>query len=155
VVRISKSGHVHVISSVPWLGSVYGIAVDRSTGTIFVLDSGGAVDRISPSGHLSTLASGPPFSNGLWAIARAPDGTLCVTDAAKEQLDRVNPKTGAVHKVTSLPGIEPFGVVAASNTILYTTDFGAGTISRVNVKTRHVAPVASGLTDPIGIAVQP
>jgi streptogramin lyase len=156
VVRVSaKTGHVHVLTSGPWLGVPYGVAVDRHTGTIYVLDSGGAVDRLSPSGHLSTLASGPPLSTGLWAIARGPDGTLYVTDADKHQLDRVNPKTGVVHKVATLPGSLPYGVAAASNRIVYTTDFGAGTVSRVNVKTGHVAPVASGLSSPLGIAVQP
>jgi streptogramin lyase len=154
VVRISKTGHVQVLSKGPWVGSVYGIAVDRRHGKIFVL-SNGAVYQLSPTGHRSKLASGPPLSNGLWAIARSPDGTLYVTDANNDQLDRVNPKTGAAHVVASLPGLAPYGVVAASNRIVYTTDISDGTISRVDVTTGHVAPVASGLTTPIGIAVQP
>jgi streptogramin lyase len=157
VVRVSKTGDVSVLSPRHhhWLGFVQGVAVDPHTGTIYVLDTGGAVDRLSPSGHLSTLASGSPFSNGLWTITRGPDGTLYVTDASKHQLDRVNPKNGAVHKVASLPGSQPYGVAAASNKIVYTTDINAGTVSRINVKTGHVAPVATGLTEPIGIAVQP
>ena len=154
VVRVNpKTGDVHKIIAGGWLADPQGVAVNPHTGAIYVVDYGGAVDRLTPSGHRSTIASGAPFS-APWGITRAPDGTLYVNDDGDNTLYRVNPKTGGVHSVAAL-GSQAYGVVAASNRTAYATDFGTGTVSRVNLKTGDVTPAASGLNRPIGITVEP
>jgi len=157
IVRVNpKTGHVKVLSRGPWLGDPYSVQVDPHDGTIYVLDSGGAVDRLKSDGTLKTIASGPPFSTDLWGFARSPDGTLFVTDDASHSLLRVNPKTGGVHTVAATGiGNDPFGVVAPSNKVVYTTDYGTGSVFRVKVATGHVSPVVTGLPPLIGIEVAP
>lgn len=155
VIKVNRrTGGIHTIKAGGWLAYPYGVAIDPHTGTIFVLDSGGAVDRLTPSGHRSTLASGAPLSTELWAIARAPDGTLFVTDNSTEQLYRINPRTGGVHLVASGLGSEPFGVTVGLDGKVYTTDLSVGTVNRVNPDTGNVTQVAP-LSGALGIAVQP
>ena len=155
VIRVNrKTGALHTIKAGGWLGSPLNVAVNPHTGTIFVVDDGGAIDRLSPSGHRSTLASEPPFSS-LSAIARARHGTLFVTDSSKDKLFRVNPQTGAVRAVASGLGADPYGVTAAPRGKVYTTDYAGGTVNRVNPRTGNVRPIASGLDRPIGITVEP
>jgi streptogramin lyase len=156
VLRVNRrTGSVHAITSGSWLGYPYGVAIDPHTGVIFVVDSGGAVDRVTPGGHRSTLASGPPFSSQLYATARSPNGTLFVTDSGTSTLFRVNPRTAAVHPVAAGIGGSPYGVTVGLDGKVYTTDYSGGTVTRVNPATGNVSPVAGGLMAPIGITVQP
>jgi streptogramin lyase len=151
-----KTGHVHTLARGPWRQYAYGVQVDPHTRTIYVLDSGGAVDRIRSNGSLKKVAAGGVLNNEAWGFARSPNGMLYVTEQTTGSLVSVNPKTGAVHTVvTTGLGSSPYGAVAVSNKLVYTTDYSSGTVFRVNVATGQVSPVASGIAGPIGIDAAP
>jgi streptogramin lyase len=150
-----KSGHVHTLSRGPWRQYAYGVQVDPHTGTIYVLDSGGAVDRIRSNGSLKKVAAGGVLDNDAWGFARSPNGMLYVTEQGNGSLVSVNPKSRAVHTVATGLGADPYGAVAASNKVVYTTDYSSGTVFRVNVDTGHVSTAASGIVAPIGIDLAP
>jgi DNA-binding beta-propeller fold protein YncE len=68
----------------------FGIAA-APDGTIFVADAGHAhrIRRISPDGHVETVASGFSTPSGL---ALAPDGTLYIADTGNHVIRRITPE---------------------------------------------------------------
>ena len=129
----------------------YGVAVSPA-GHTFVTDAGGEVLRIARNGSRRTIAESPDLS-APWSIARAPDGTLFVGDQGANQVLRVNPDSGSVTPVA--PVEYPLGIAVAPSGALFVTSYEAGEVVRINPGGGAPQTVATDLSEPVGIAIEP
>ena len=152
-----------------------GIAVNRSTGMMYVVDSGNeTVRRISPEGTVITLAGVPGSrgsEDGTGANARfcSPrglaidsDGTLYLADACNHTIRSITP-AGATATVAGLAGSfgnadgtsgarfsTPTGVAVAGG-FVYVADQGNYSVRRIRLSDHQVTTIAGLSGTPGGV----
>ena len=122
-----------------------------------------AIYKVDPvSGDTAVVSSAGIFSNGVSAIAAAPDGNLLVADQGGGPIGngsviRVHPGTGAQNTVTSLGllGGGPIGITVAANGDILVAEWRARAVLRVDPVTGAQSVVSSGgiLTGPTSVSV--
>jgi sugar lactone lactonase YvrE len=136
--------------SATFSSSTDGIAVDKS-GNIYVADTdNGAIRKITPSGKVTTLASGFALPFGV-AVDR--HGTVYVADNGV--VDKISPDGTVGTLVTGYPQIQ--GVAVDADGFIYVTynlTSTDGVVERIT-PTGVATTVAGGFTDPTGLVVGP
>jgi Ca2+-binding RTX toxin-like protein len=120
-----------------------------------------AIYRVNlTTGAVSTVASGPPLELP-YDVSTAPNGQLLALNRASPSntLVSVNPKTGSMQTVTTLPQqVDGDGLDVAPNGDVYLSDYhNPGAIQRVDSRTDTATEVASGgsITGPGAVVVEP
>lgn len=109
-----------------------------------------AVHALDRDGRLTKLADLPGDPAGL---AVAADGTAYVSDAASGEITGVSPGGASTLAVLGKDAA-PRGLVVSADGSLYAALAGAGRVVRVG-RDGASAPVAEGLTEPIGVGLEP
>ncbi|HSU33113.1 MAG TPA: hypothetical protein VLJ11_17945 [Bryobacteraceae bacterium] len=140
----------------PSLSSPQEIVLD-SNGNLYVAESGSQdVRKIAADGSISTVATGLVSPTGV-AFDNATQ-SLYIADNG----DAAHGVNGSIKKVDQNGTVSTFNVpggvlhpstVAFANGILYLVDNGAGVVEKINVSTQAVTPIASGVTNPWGVAL--
>ena len=148
-------------------------------GTLYLADTGNhAIRRITPDGHVSTLAGGGTAGsadgpsqqarfNGPIGIAVAPDGRIIVADTYNDRIRAID-LDGSVRTLagSGVPGADdgvadsasfdtPTGIAIDSRGIIYVADTGNGMIRIVDSNGRVTTPPwarGNGFYHPLGIA---
>ena len=129
VMRVTLDGIVTVFAEVD---SPKGIVADGDDGFVVVSHGARALFRLSRSGAVATLASGPPFDFP-HDLVRLDDGSFVVTDGYAAALFRVSP-TGEVSVLAQGPPlVNPQGITRAADGSLVVTDPQAGAVFRITL----------------------
>jgi enterochelin esterase family protein len=80
-----------------------------------------------------------------------PDGLLYGCQGAKTRVVSIDPKSGAVQEVAT--NVTPNDLAVTADGLIYITETRSQKITRINIKTREVTPVDTGITRPNGIAL--
>jgi len=123
----------------------FGLAFDGS-GNLYIAD-GSTVDRMTPSGAVSTFATG---FNYAWGLA-FHDGNLFVADYGGNSISEVSPAGGVSTFATGLSS--PTGIAFDSSGNLFVCS-GTGSLDSVTPD-GAVTTVASGLNNPFAIVIVP
>lgn len=97
LVRVDPAdGSAAPVALLPAFGLPFSMAIDRAGATVHLVDYSGDVLRVDlATGQVTTLVSLPSDGSASFALARAPDGTLYVSDDARDTLLRIDAITGA------------------------------------------------------------
>jgi sugar lactone lactonase YvrE len=143
-------------TDVPAPGAPVGATVDFVPGVVVSTLAGSGA-----SGRADGAGAAVSFDNPV-SIALAPGGNLFVLEYDNEQVRQLTP-AGVSSTVIAMGKLsQPFGIVAASNDVLYVdTDMDpqgsksatSGTIWRIDVATQAATPVAPDIGRPRGIAL--
>jgi large repetitive protein len=124
---------------------------DYAHGTVVVID--GSTDTVAATIPLADPVIAPdPFPWGL-AVDTATN-TVYVADERDDQVAVIDGATNTVTGRIALPaGSDPTGVaVNRAAGLVYTADAGTGAISVIDTATGSVSTLASGMSDPEGLA---
>ena len=131
-----------------------GVAVDAS-GNLYIAEAGEVL--IQPIGNGAQTVLGSSFNTPV-AVAVDASGNVYVADTGLNEIERLEIANGAVAQqssVTLLPGAAPVSVaVDAAGDVYYGDSTAPGTVVEVPVRGTPAA-IASGLTDPVGVALDP
>jgi sugar lactone lactonase YvrE len=151
---VSKVSLLYGVPTLTPLGSGFryplGLAVDGAK-NVYVADYGnGRVEKIAENGTQTDVGSGYTYPAG---VALGPSGDVFVTDVH----DVVQVTPGGV-KTTVASGFEfAQGIARDSAGNLFVTDTknGVGYVARIDALTHAVSTAATGLTRPVGLALEP
>jgi DNA-binding beta-propeller fold protein YncE len=142
-------------------GSIWQVALDKNGNIYTANDATSSVDKITPSGVVSKVATGLYHPSG---VAVADDGTIYVMNYTTPAYDNLNgviskiSPSGAVSTLASINYDGEAGLTLGKDGKLYATifdqEFALGWVSRITpagVITKLVSP--SNLFDPCGIAL--
>lgn len=80
-----------------------------------------------------------------------PDGVLYGCQGAKQQVVSIDPNSGAVKQIAA--NVTPNDLAVSAEGFIFITETKEGRVTRINIKTGEVTPVASGISRPNGIAL--
>jgi sugar lactone lactonase YvrE len=155
----------------------YAITADTN-GNLFIAD-GSTIREVSASGTVSTLAGsrslngstdGPAASALFYypgGLTVDPAGTLYIADTGNSTVRLL--KAGTVSTIGGLAGTgggvtgtiaqsrfsSPFGIAVNPQGLVYVSDADYGTVASIDLSTSTVAPFATGLSYPSGLAFTP
>jgi serine/threonine-protein kinase len=131
------------------------LTLDAAGDVLFADQANGSVNRLAPDGHVTTLASGLPETEGIIAEG---DGSLLVAVQGQDgqgidRILRLTPGGAAPHvfasfaNATGKAGLDGISVDPRTGDIL-AADSPNGVVYRVSADGRHITPLARGFVRP-------
>jgi gliding motility-associated-like protein len=154
-VSVINTATDQVITTIPVGSYPYGIVVSPDGKTVYVTDqASNAISVIDAA--TNTVNSTITLSEyAPWGISISPDGAeLFVADYLSNSLSIIKTSSGAVKTVEV--GTTPIGVSMSSKAnLVYVANFGAGTVSVVNVQTATAVATIPVGASPTGATISP
>ena len=147
ILRLNPS--TGVVSTLATVGtSCAGGFTSDASANIYVSDFVTSVFKITPSGSISTYATGLSFPDG---IDFGPGGELYVANRGTNQV-MVVPPGGGVASVFGASGLStPLDVLADDSGNVFAANFGNGTLSKIS-PAGVVSSFGTGFVSPLGLA---
>lgn len=106
-----------------------------------------AIYRVSANdGSRQTIAT-----EAVSGLKFGPDGLMYGCQGAKKQVVSIDPKSGAVKQIAA--NVAPNDLAVSNDGFIFITETKEGRVTRINIKTSEVTPIAEGVGRPNGIAL--
>lgn len=135
--RITTSGAITEFSEAVSPGLGVAIAADRN-GNLWYMDDVNSptpvnlvIAEVSSSGTLLHTYAAPALGSPQGGIVLGPDGNLWFTDTSADQIDKLNPATGAITAFALATGSQPTAITVGPDGNLWFAQQGSGQIGRI------------------------